>query len=806
MLIKEYRIVMPLSIAEYQRAQLYTIIKKSEDFTNSPGSAVTIRENRPYTGGPGGHGQYTKKVYQIADHLPGWLKSILPQDAMMVEEYSWNAYPYTKTKYVYPFVDRFCMEVETKYLPDCGQQENVFNLQKRELNVRQVDYIDFVNDPLDRMDVDPKAFVSKSTGRGPLESDWMDPYLKGKIEPIMCAYKLCRIEFKCWGLQSRVERFIDDNALRKTFLSAHRAVWCWQDEWSSLTIEDIREMEQAVQERLEQRVKAMKNIQKEEAFSNEVIVRTQSIHDEPLTESSLRIWSNKLSMDLTGINEDSSHADIDDPCIKDEFSDSEEFWDARSRRTTLASISPMFRQRRSESAYKHWLILLFYAGKMDDLTESRLTNLITFNNTIDKANQYTGRRLYRPIIIKLVRCSSLSSEIMKQLSSISIVQSSSNSAHVMGHLLTTNRTYQQHLDLVIENANSCYDDFCRSLQEVKNLSVNIVGDGIGSVFAYDALSRNSVAGKKLKFPVENLFCLGSSIGTLLLQRKLSFGENPLSPKANFFNIFLSNDPSASRVEPVLDQKFQFIPSASIERFFNVRNISYNNPVKELSSAISFCDLWENEGRLDYCVYAPQVLSQLPQKFLDIVISSSYWENEDIAIFILNKLDKNQEARNTLQYTESTSTEYRSSRYDFSNALNRVMKNLTPNHSASDVLLGDAYPQVLTAKFSYGPLKVVPLSYGKVEIYSRVQENDPYHFNMGSGQRKEYMFLGNGITDAYGNLSYHLKERLLFGSYDVKIIVSADNSTVEFGVYVVNQNSKAVVFGVGHDSRRMGTIS
>ena len=44
----------------------------------------------------------------------------------------------------------------------------------------------------------------------------------------MCAYKLCKVEFRYWGMQSKIERFIHDMALRKTMLGAHRQAWVWQ--------------------------------------------------------------------------------------------------------------------------------------------------------------------------------------------------------------------------------------------------------------------------------------------------------------------------------------------------------------------------------------------------------------------------------------------------------------------------------------------------------------------------------------------------------------------------------------------------
>ena len=50
---------------------------------------------KPYTDGPGGNGQYTKKIYHVGSHLPGWLRNILPKNALIVYEEAWNAYPCT---------------------------------------------------------------------------------------------------------------------------------------------------------------------------------------------------------------------------------------------------------------------------------------------------------------------------------------------------------------------------------------------------------------------------------------------------------------------------------------------------------------------------------------------------------------------------------------------------------------------------------------------------------------------------------------------------------------------------------------
>uniref|UniRef100_A0A7N6FK93 DDHD domain-containing protein n=1 Tax=Anabas testudineus TaxID=64144 RepID=A0A7N6FK93_ANATE len=248
MLIKEYRIPMPMSVEEYRIAQLYMIQKKSREETCGEGSGVEILENKPYTDGPGGTGQYTHKVYHIGMHIPSWFRSILPKAALRVEEESWNAYPYTRTRYTCPFVEKFSIDIETYYKPDTGNQADVFNMSAAEKRQRSIDPIDIVTDPIApheyKAEEDPRFYKSMKTQRGPLLDDWIEEYNNnpGKT-PIMCAYKLCKVEFRYWGMQSKIERFIHDVGLRKVMVRAHRQAWCWQDEWYGLTMEDIRQLE-----------------------------------------------------------------------------------------------------------------------------------------------------------------------------------------------------------------------------------------------------------------------------------------------------------------------------------------------------------------------------------------------------------------------------------------------------------------------------------------------------------------------------------------------------------------------------------
>ena len=84
--------------------------------------------------------------------------------------------------------------------------------------------IDIVKDQLYSSDYkkeeDPKLYISEKTGRGPLNDNWVEDYWNavknGKRIPgqhIMCAYKLCRVEFKYWGMQTKIEKFIHDSGM-----------------------------------------------------------------------------------------------------------------------------------------------------------------------------------------------------------------------------------------------------------------------------------------------------------------------------------------------------------------------------------------------------------------------------------------------------------------------------------------------------------------------------------------------------------------------------------------------------------------
>lgn len=250
MLTKEYRIPLPVSVDEYQIAQLYMISQISKQQTGH-GEGIEILENKPFDD-DNGKGQYTHKLLHIGSRLPGWLKSFIPTSVLQVDEKAWNAYPYCKTMYSVPFLgDRFGITITTKYLPDGGTTENVMGRTEAELRDRTVDTVDIAYDPIDpskyKPEEDPTIFVSQKTGRGKLAKDWKETH-----QPIMCSYKECSVELRIWGIQTMGESYIHKVALRDVFLSGHRQAFCWIDEWYGKTMQDMRRMEEQTKVELEQ--------------------------------------------------------------------------------------------------------------------------------------------------------------------------------------------------------------------------------------------------------------------------------------------------------------------------------------------------------------------------------------------------------------------------------------------------------------------------------------------------------------------------------------------------------------------------
>lgn len=267
MIIKEFRIVLPMTVEEYQVAQLYSVALASKNETGG-GEGIEVLSNEPFTEQTGVQpkypllngkytaGQFTHKIYHLASKVPKIVKLIAPRGSLRIHEEAWNAFPYCRTIVSNPdyMQDKFVIKIESIHLPDSGDTENAHGLDQETLDKREVVKIDIANDPVDardyKADEDPTKFKSTKTGRGPL----VGPNWERQCNPVMCCYKLVTVEFKWWGLQNKVEKFIHKGE-RRIFTNFHRQVFCWTDQWYGLTMADIRVLEDKTKHELDEQRK-----------------------------------------------------------------------------------------------------------------------------------------------------------------------------------------------------------------------------------------------------------------------------------------------------------------------------------------------------------------------------------------------------------------------------------------------------------------------------------------------------------------------------------------------------------------------
>ncbi|CAJ1070056.1 phosphatidylinositol transfer protein beta isoform [Xyrichtys novacula] len=194
-LIKEYRVVLPVSVEEYQVGQLYSVAEASKNETGG-GEGIEVLKNEPYEK-DGEKGQYTHKIYHLKSKVPGYVKMIAPEGALVFHEKAWNAYPYCRTIVTNEYMkDDFMIKIETWHKPDMGTIENVHDLDEQTWRTVEVVPIDIANSeevaPGDyKSEEDPALFHSEKTARGPLSPEWKNelktdcPYMyqSGGVHP-----------------------------------------------------------------------------------------------------------------------------------------------------------------------------------------------------------------------------------------------------------------------------------------------------------------------------------------------------------------------------------------------------------------------------------------------------------------------------------------------------------------------------------------------------------------------------------------------------------------------------------------------
>ncbi|KAK8550734.1 hypothetical protein V6N12_039426 [Hibiscus sabdariffa] len=258
--VKEFRVVMPMSLEEYRVAQTYMVLKMQQQSTNEA-EGVEVLENRPFEDDVYGKGQYTSKLYRLQSKAPSWLTTLAPKDALVHERGILECIPQISYTNIFsllfakwisyfsvikcPYFSKLCVTIETVHLEDNGKSENVHGLNKEQLKARQVEFIDITLPTTDcwsyavgSRDFDFTKFKSEKTSRGPLLEGWQD-----KCDPVMTAYKLVTINAPYWGFGCKLEQALLAGE-RALFVESHRNCFAWIDEWFGMTMEQLSELEE----------------------------------------------------------------------------------------------------------------------------------------------------------------------------------------------------------------------------------------------------------------------------------------------------------------------------------------------------------------------------------------------------------------------------------------------------------------------------------------------------------------------------------------------------------------------------------
>ncbi|KAL3320762.1 hypothetical protein Ciccas_000552 [Cichlidogyrus casuarinus] len=249
------------SHAESFMQDLYCVANASLNETGA-GDGVEVLVNEPFKDHEplfnDNHtaGQYTKKVYHMNSKVGGFVTAIAPKGSLTFREEAWNAYPYCRTILHNDYMaENFESKFETLHVDSDFNLENAHQLSPELLAVRKVIYVDISdNSQIAHSDYkpadDPCLFKSEKGFTDPLVGPcwWENGSYKG---PIMCAYKLCFTNFKWWGLQTRVEAMLQNQA-KRLFTSFHRQLFCWQDSWKGMSMEQLRKYEDEVKHILDE--------------------------------------------------------------------------------------------------------------------------------------------------------------------------------------------------------------------------------------------------------------------------------------------------------------------------------------------------------------------------------------------------------------------------------------------------------------------------------------------------------------------------------------------------------------------------
>lgn len=236
-IVREYRIVMPLRVEEYDIGQLYTVVEMTKEDTTT---RIQVLENKAYTHDTMGRCQKTLKVMHLDNHVPGLVKKMVSKAALKIHETSYNAYPVCQTFYHSPMLDTktFNMSVNSIHAAK-PVDENIFKLSPEERKKVEVVYIN-IDEDIGNKKYDPTNFDNTKSGKILLKKGWQDECERKNL-PVMVCYKLVKIEVHFFSGKWVAEKIMKEFV--KLLRNAHQRIYSTSDKWAGLQKSDIRALE-----------------------------------------------------------------------------------------------------------------------------------------------------------------------------------------------------------------------------------------------------------------------------------------------------------------------------------------------------------------------------------------------------------------------------------------------------------------------------------------------------------------------------------------------------------------------------------
>uniref|UniRef100_A0A8C3R647 Membrane-associated phosphatidylinositol transfer protein 3 n=1 Tax=Cyanoderma ruficeps TaxID=181631 RepID=A0A8C3R647_9PASS len=355
---------------------------------------------------------------------------------------------------------------------------------------------------------------------------------------------------------------------------------------------------------------------------------------------------------------------------------------------------------------------------------------------------------------------------------------------------------------------------------------------------------------RFEFEVSDFFLFGSPLGLVLAMRSTvlpGLDVCQVRPACSqVYSFFHSADPSACRLEPLLEKRFHLLPPFSVPRYQRyplgdgrshqlgdalhnhsglfLENSSLNIPFSQESpgspntsdqlqgktrklslgstnsensgsaeSLPSACltnitAKWWGTKRIDYALYCPDVLTAFPTVALPHLFHASYWESTDVVAFILRQVMRYENVNfkeNDRLGPETLSPSNPREKW-LRKRTHVKLRNVTANHRANDVIAAEDGPQVLVGRFMYGPLDMVALTGEKVDIFIMTEPS--------SGR---WVYFDTEISNSSGRISYNIPEqkRLRVGVYPIKMVVRGDQSSAASYLTVLPRGMECVVFSI-----------